>query len=107
MIIDNQTTSRLTVIHASQFIASIEIEPATRKYVPEHIFDTNVVKSKIGKVIITTEYCERSFESHGHITAYESDEVDDNDMKVIVIENMGKAESTNHIQNTSEVEYGL
>ena len=81
MVIENRTNVKLYVSDGTQR----PIEPEVRRYVTEHIFDTTTIDSDIGYVEIITEYYQRHIKTSGRICAAESEELDSNGHKLIVV----------------------
>lgn len=78
MVIDNQTPHDL-------LIDGRILEPNSRRYVTEHMFNTVNVSSDRGNVIIKSEYYLRNISVDGNIGAYESDELDSNGHNIVII----------------------
>lgn len=82
MVIENQTSIKLYVDEDTRR----PIEPGVRRYVTEHMFDTTSIDSKIGHVEIITEYYQRSITASKKLNAIESEELDSNGHKLIIVE---------------------
>ncbi len=78
MVIDNQTPHDL-------LINGRILEPNSRRYVTEHMFNTVTVSSDRGSVIIKSEFYLRKISADGHLGAYESNELDSNGHNVVII----------------------
>lgn len=78
MVIDNQTSHNLS-------IDGRILEPNSRRYVTEHMFNTVNVSSDRGSVVIKSDYYLRNISADGHLGAYESDELDSNGHNVVII----------------------
>ncbi len=78
MVIENQTKCNI-------YIDCKVTEPGIRRYVTEHIFNTVDIHSDIGSAVITTEYYQRIFLTYGKMFLIESNELDSNGHKIIVV----------------------
>lgn len=78
MVIDNQTSHDL-------LIDGRILEPNSRRYVTEHMFNTVNVSSDRGTVTIKSDYYIRNILADGHLGAYESDELDSNGHNIVII----------------------
>lgn len=78
MVIDNQTSHNLS-------INGRILEPNSRRYVTEHMFNAVSISSDQGNVIIKSDFYIRNISADGNIGAYESDELDSNGHNIVII----------------------